>query len=91
MITEPVKRYSQAFRQQDVREYEDGASIYSLRQKYGIGDHHTIERWVKQYGRSSYRSGVVQIQHHHVGNHFCQPRLGHTAFQDGFGFKTSLV
>ncbi|MFO7682118.1 MAG: transposase [Chloroflexota bacterium] len=62
MITEPIKRYSQAFRQQVVREYEDGASIYSLRQKYGIGAHNTIERWVKQYGRSSYRSGVVHIQ-----------------------------
>jgi transposase-like protein len=62
MITEPIKRYSQACRQQVVREYEDGASIYSLRHKYGIGAHNTIERWVKQYGRSSYRSGVVHIQ-----------------------------
>jgi transposase-like protein len=62
MITEPIKRYSQAFRQQVVREYEGGASIYSLRQKYGIGAHNTIERWVKRYGRCSYRSGVVHIQ-----------------------------
>lgn len=62
MITEPIKRYSQALRQQVVREYENGASIYSLRQKYGIGAHNTIERWVKQYGRCGYRSGVVHIQ-----------------------------
>ncbi len=62
MIKEPIKRYSQAFKQQVVREYEDGASIYRLRQKYGIGAHNTIERWVKQYGRFGYRSEVVHIQ-----------------------------
>jgi transposase-like protein len=62
MIKEPIKRYSQAFKQQVVREYEAGASNYSLRQKYGIGAHHTVERWVKQYGRSGYRSEMVVIQ-----------------------------
>ncbi len=56
------KRYSQAFRQQVVREYEAGASIYRLRQKYGIGGHKTVERWVKKYGRSGYRSELVVIQ-----------------------------
>lgn len=62
MIKEPIRRYSQAFKQQVVREYEAGTSNYSLRQKYGIGAHHTVERWVKQYGRSGYRSEVVVIQ-----------------------------
>ena len=62
MIKEPIKRYSQAFKQQVVREYEAGASIYSLRHKYGIGAHNTIERWVKQYGRYGYRAEVVHIQ-----------------------------
>jgi len=62
MTKEPIKRYSQAFKQQVVREYEAGASNYSLRQKYGIGAHHTVERWVKQYGRSGYRSELVVIQ-----------------------------
>lgn len=62
MIKEPIKRYSQAFKRQVVREYENGASIYSLRQKYGIGAHNTIERWVKQHGRSGYRAEVVRIQ-----------------------------
>ena len=62
MIKEPIKRYSQAFKQQVVREYEAGASNFSLRQKYGIGAHHTVERWVKQYGRSGYRSELVIIQ-----------------------------
>ena len=62
MKKEPIKRYSQAFKQQVVREYEAGSSIYSLLQKYGIGAHHTVERWVKQYGRSGYRSEVAVIQ-----------------------------
>lgn len=63
MIKEPTnRRYSQAFRQQVVREYEAGASVYSLRQKYGIGCHRTVERWVKQYGRAGYRSELVVIQ-----------------------------
>ena len=62
MIKEPIKRYSQAFKQQIVREYEAGASNFSLRQKYGIGAHRTVERWVKQYGRSGYRSELVIIQ-----------------------------
>lgn len=62
MKKEPIIRYSQAFKQQVVREYEAGASIYRLLQKYGIGSHITVERWVKQYGRSGYRSEKVVIQ-----------------------------
>ena len=62
MDKEPIKRYSQAFKQQVVREYEAGMSIYRLLQKYGIGGHHTVERWVKQYGRRAYRSELVVIQ-----------------------------
>ena len=55
------KRYSQAFKQQVVREYEAGSSDHQLRQKYGIGGHTTIRRWVGQYGRAAYRSEVVHI------------------------------
>lgn len=62
MKKETIKRYSQAFKQQVVREYEAGASIYRLMQKYGIGSHHTIQRWIEQYGRSGYRSEMVVIQ-----------------------------
>lgn len=57
-----VKRYSQAFKMQIVREYEAGSSLYSLRNKYGIGADKTIRNWVKQYGRSGYRSELVVIQ-----------------------------
>ena len=62
MKKEPVKRYSQAFKQQIVREYEEGVSICSLRQKYGIGAHSTIERWIKKFGRSGYRGEVAHIR-----------------------------
>ncbi len=52
MIKEPIKRYSEALKRQVVQEYEDGASIYSLQQKYGIGGHNTVKRWIKRYGRN---------------------------------------
>jgi len=62
MITEHPRRYSQAFKQKVVREYETGESIYRLRKKYGIGAHRTVEQWVRRYGRSGYRSELVIIQ-----------------------------
>ena len=62
MKREPVKRYSQALKQQVVREYESGESIYSLLQKYGISGHNTVKRWIEKYGRNGYRSEVVVIQ-----------------------------
>lgn len=70
MKKESVKRYSQALKQQVVREYETGASASSLTRKYGIGGQATIKRWVKRYGRTGFRSEVVHIQsaadHEHV-------------------------
>ena len=62
MSKEPVRRYGQAFKQQVVREYEAGASINGLLQKYGIGGHRTVRRWIQRYGRSGIRSEVVVIQ-----------------------------
>lgn len=62
MEKEPIRRYSQAFKQQVVREYEAGASVTSLLQKYGIGSHQAVKRWISQYGRSGYRAEVVVIQ-----------------------------
>ncbi len=62
MKKETVKRYSQAFRQQVVNEYEKGASVHSLQQKYGIGGATTIKQWIEKYSRSGYRSELVVIQ-----------------------------
>jgi transposase-like protein len=62
MKKEPIKRYSQALKQQVVREYESGESVYKLLQKYGISGHNTVKRWIAKYGRAAYRSEVVVIQ-----------------------------
>lgn len=62
MKKETVRRYSLAFKQQVVRKYEAGASIYSLRDKYGIGSHLTVQQWIERYGRSGYRAELVVIQ-----------------------------
>jgi transposase-like protein len=65
-----VKRYSQAFKLQVVREYEAGASVRNLMQKYGIGSTTTVKGWVKQFGPSGFRHEVAYIQsaadHEHV-------------------------
>jgi transposase len=57
-----IKWYSQAFRRQVVREYEAGASIRTLRKKYGIGGTSTIQGWVKKYGTQGLRHELVRIQ-----------------------------
>lgn len=59
---EIVKRYSQAFKQQVVREYEAGSSVYSLQQKYGITGAVTIKNWVNKFSHKGYRSEVMLIQ-----------------------------
>ena len=62
MKKEVVKRYSQAFKQQVVKEYESGASVNSLMQKYGIGGHRTVPRWIKKHSLEGIRSEVMIIQ-----------------------------
>ena len=62
MKKEVVRRYSQAFKQQVVREYESGASVNSLMQKYGIGGHRTVPRWIKKYSLAGVRTEVMVIQ-----------------------------
>lgn len=62
MQKETVRRYSQAFKQQVVSEYEGGASIYSLMQKYGIGGHKTVQNWIRKYSSAGIRNELVVIQ-----------------------------
>ena len=57
-----MKRYSQAFKQEVVREYEAGASINELRKKYGIGGGSTIQVWIERYGREGTRHKLIVIQ-----------------------------
>ena len=57
-----MKRYSEAFKQQVVSEYEGGQSVSALRRKYGITGNGTIERWVKKYGHAGLRHELIVIQ-----------------------------
>jgi transposase-like protein len=62
MKTITMKRYSQAFKQQVVSEYEAGQSAYVLRRKYGITGNGTVERWVKQFSHAGLRHELIIIQ-----------------------------
>lgn len=57
-----IRRYSEAFKKQVVREYEEGASATGLREKYGIKGRSTVNRWVQQYGREGSRYTLMVIQ-----------------------------
>lgn len=55
-------RYSEAFKHQVVKEYEDGLTVNALRKKYGIGGYKTIYSWIHKYGHSGLRNQLVVIQ-----------------------------
>jgi len=57
-----IKRYSEAFKLQVVREYEGGTSLYELGERYGIGGGNTIRGWVEKYGRQGVRHKLLVIQ-----------------------------
>lgn len=57
-----IKRYSEAFKQQIVREYEGGMSIAELSEKYGIHGGNTIRTWLKKYAREGVRYKLLLIQ-----------------------------
>ena len=62
MTTVTIKRYSFAFKQAIVREYEAGESLSSLGHKYGITGATTIKKWVEQFGRYGTRHKLMVIQ-----------------------------
>ena len=62
MKTVTIKRYSLAFKQAVVREYEAGESITGLRQKYGITGATTVKKWIEQLGRYGTRHKLMVIQ-----------------------------
>lgn len=63
MTKQVIKRYSEAFKQHVVGEYEAGATVWELQKRYGITGNGTIQRWVDQYGREGLRLKVMRIQH----------------------------
>ena len=48
MDTLTIKRYSAAFKQSIVREYEVGASMTELLNRYGIGSSRTMHWWMER-------------------------------------------
>jgi transposase len=57
-----VIRYGIGFKQQVVNEFESGSSLAELNRRYGIGGAHTIENWVKKFGKSHLLNKVVRIE-----------------------------
>lgn len=62
MTNRTIKRYSESFKIQVVREYESGSSIPELSKKYGIGGSDTITKWIKKYAKEGLRHRVMRIQ-----------------------------
>lgn len=57
-----IRRYSLAFKKHVVAEYEAGATLTQLSQRYGINGKSTVTRWVKQHGREGLRGKLMVIQ-----------------------------
>jgi transposase-like protein len=55
IIIPPQTNYSQAFKRQVVREYEQGILTKdAIMKKYNIGGHSTVLRWCRKYGKLHY-------------------------------------
>jgi len=72
-----IKRYSQAFKQQVVKEYEAGSSAPELQKKYGIGSATSIRTWIEQYSHQGTRHKLMVIQRPEEQNQVkvCQQRV----------------
>lgn len=56
-------RYSNSFKQQVVREIEEGVcSIASIRRKYGIKGGYTIQKWLLKFGKNHLLNQVIRIE-----------------------------
>ncbi len=62
MAKKVYKRYSEAFRIQVVREYEqEGMSLNQLRQRYGVSIR-TLKKWIAKYSTQGLRYQLMTIQ-----------------------------
>lgn len=55
-------RYSISFRQMVVKEVEEGNGIEYVRKKYSIGGGSTIQKWIKQFGKTALLNKVIKIE-----------------------------
>ncbi len=56
-------RYSEALKQEAVREVESGRhrSVYAVAKRYGIRNARTLGRWLREYGRSDLLARKITI------------------------------
>jgi len=53
--TKPQKRFSEAFKRQVVKEFEQGLlNKDQLQVKYGLGGNSTVLKWCRKYGKFAY-------------------------------------
>ena len=59
-----IRRYSVCFKQQVIRELEQGrfSGIEQARLHYEIGGNDTIQNWLKRYGRNDLQAKVVRVE-----------------------------
>jgi transposase-like protein len=64
MIQKLVYRYSIAFKQQVIEQFESGrfSSINEAKEHYGIGGDYTIQKWLRKYGRHHLCAKVVRVE-----------------------------
>lgn len=64
MSDKRVIRYSEAFKQEVVREVEEGrfGSPHEAAKAYGIRGNATVYRWLKEYGKSHLLRKVVRVE-----------------------------
>ena len=54
-VVKPQKKYSEAFKKQVVKEFEQGVlNKDQLQRKYGIGGNCTVLKWCRKYGKFAY-------------------------------------
>ena len=64
-----IIHYSEAFKQQVIREFETGQLTASaLRRKYGIGGGSTVRAWAKKYGRFGILPKVIRVEKPNEGD-----------------------
>lgn len=55
-------RYSISFKQQVVREVEEGLSMSAARRKYGILGGDTIHLWIRKFGKNHLLNKIVRVE-----------------------------
>lgn len=64
MIQKLVYRYSIAFKQQVIEQFESGrfSSINEAKEHYGIRGDYTIQKWLRKYGRNHLCPKIVRVE-----------------------------